>query len=71
MCPGYVFRLYVQVRCSGCVSELCVQVTCLGCQMLSLPCADPDEGHPDEQEGEIEELCLDVPLLEDYHSADE
>ena len=69
MCPSYVSRLYVQVMCSGCVSELCVQVTCLGCQMSSLSGADPDEGHPDEQEGEIEELCLDVPLLEDKHSA--
>ena len=33
--------------------------------------SDPDEGHSCEQEGKVKELSLDVPLLEDDHSADE
>ena len=65
------------VACSGYVNGLHVQVANLrlrapGCEPQSiLPGADPDECHSCEQEGEVEELGLDVPLLEDDHSADE
>lgn len=68
-CPGHVLGLHVQVasprlRTSGYAPQVANPQSIL-------PGADPDEGHSDEQEGEVEELGLDVPLLEDYHSADE